>query len=280
MTKALQNIERFPFGDIELIPKPNSNPFRHGWLKWVKQKPAIVYRGEYPDAVEIAGTPRRRPDAHLFWAHRGPPAAVHRTLAQTVCRLVSRRRCRGKKGHSRLRPEAEGTFPRRAAGPPARLRVARGTAAQHLVVLGKVADQSHQRSAPRSFPSFAATRPSMAAGASCRPAGWFKKRRGDFALCVCHFQKEYPNAELVIAGKGPLQPPHGRAGGRTRDRESRSISAGSFPKKSCSIFTAARIVFFTRAKRRPTKTRKEFRTRSWKRWRPGSRFWLPTRWNS
>ncbi|HEX8078437.1 MAG TPA: colanic acid biosynthesis glycosyltransferase WcaL, partial [Chthoniobacterales bacterium] len=42
MTKALQNIERFPFRDIELIPKPRSNPLRHGWLKWVKQKPAIV----------------------------------------------------------------------------------------------------------------------------------------------------------------------------------------------------------------------------------------------
>src|SRR3954467_13342834 len=32
MTKALQNPVRFPFRDIELIPKPNSNPLRHGWL--------------------------------------------------------------------------------------------------------------------------------------------------------------------------------------------------------------------------------------------------------
>src|SRR5256714_11685052 len=47
MTKALQNIERFPFRDIELIPTPRTNPLRHGWLQWVKQKPAIVYRGEY-----------------------------------------------------------------------------------------------------------------------------------------------------------------------------------------------------------------------------------------
>ena len=38
MTKALQNIERFPFRDIELIPTPRTNPLRHGWLKWVKQR--------------------------------------------------------------------------------------------------------------------------------------------------------------------------------------------------------------------------------------------------
>ena len=32
MTKAVQNGELFPFRDIELIPKPPSNPLRHGWL--------------------------------------------------------------------------------------------------------------------------------------------------------------------------------------------------------------------------------------------------------
>ena len=47
MTKALQNDELFPFRDIELIPTPHTNPFRHGWLKFVKRRPPIVYRGEY-----------------------------------------------------------------------------------------------------------------------------------------------------------------------------------------------------------------------------------------
>jgi len=60
MTKALQKIERFPFRDIELIPKPNNNPLRHGWLKWVKQKPAIIVhnqqrcRTELQDFTELA----------------------------------------------------------------------------------------------------------------------------------------------------------------------------------------------------------------------------------
>src|SRR6266481_2110086 len=30
MTKKKQNSERFPFDDIELIPVPRRNPFRHG----------------------------------------------------------------------------------------------------------------------------------------------------------------------------------------------------------------------------------------------------------
>ena len=38
MTKALQNSELFPFPDIEIIPKPPTNPLRHCWLKWVKQR--------------------------------------------------------------------------------------------------------------------------------------------------------------------------------------------------------------------------------------------------
>ncbi|MGI8482588.1 MAG: glycosyltransferase, partial [Chthoniobacterales bacterium] len=47
MAKSLQNPELFPFKDIEVIPTPRPNPFRHGWLKYVKRRPAIVYRGEY-----------------------------------------------------------------------------------------------------------------------------------------------------------------------------------------------------------------------------------------
>jgi len=47
MTKKMQNTDRFPFADIELISAPHFNPFRHGWLKFVERRPPIVYRGEY-----------------------------------------------------------------------------------------------------------------------------------------------------------------------------------------------------------------------------------------
>jgi colanic acid/amylovoran biosynthesis glycosyltransferase len=70
MTKALQNIELFPFRDIELIPKPRSNPLRHGWLKWVKQKPAILYRGEYQMLSKLLE--RRGADLmHIYFGHTG-----------------------------------------------------------------------------------------------------------------------------------------------------------------------------------------------------------------
>ncbi len=47
MTKALQNAVRFPFSATEIIPQPHTNLLRHGWLKLVKRRPPIVYRGEY-----------------------------------------------------------------------------------------------------------------------------------------------------------------------------------------------------------------------------------------
>jgi colanic acid/amylovoran biosynthesis glycosyltransferase len=47
MTKEVQNPERFPFADIELIPKRQLKLLAHGWLKFVERKPPVVYRGEY-----------------------------------------------------------------------------------------------------------------------------------------------------------------------------------------------------------------------------------------
>src|SRR5258705_463652 len=47
MTKELQNAERFPFRDIEVIPRRRMNLLRHGWLKVVERRPAIGYTGEY-----------------------------------------------------------------------------------------------------------------------------------------------------------------------------------------------------------------------------------------
>src|SRR5881628_1264089 len=47
VTKEVQNAERFPFDDIEVIPKRRTNLFVHGWMKFVERRPPIVYRGEY-----------------------------------------------------------------------------------------------------------------------------------------------------------------------------------------------------------------------------------------
>ncbi len=70
MTKELQNAERFPFPDIEIIPKQRMNLLRHGWLKFVKRRPPVVYRGEYQVLASLLA--RRGVDLmHIYFGHTG-----------------------------------------------------------------------------------------------------------------------------------------------------------------------------------------------------------------
>ncbi len=70
MTKELQNAERFPFPDIEIIPKQRMNLLRHGWLKFVKRRPPVIYRGEYRLLASILE--RRGADLmHIYFGHTG-----------------------------------------------------------------------------------------------------------------------------------------------------------------------------------------------------------------
>jgi len=70
MTKELQNAERFPFPDIEIIPTQRMNLLRHGWLKFVKRRPPVIYRGEY----QLLASLLERRGAHLmhiYFGHTG-----------------------------------------------------------------------------------------------------------------------------------------------------------------------------------------------------------------
>ena len=70
ITKAVQNAELFPFHDIEIIPQRYTNLFQHGWLKFVKREPPIVYRGEYQ--VLSSMLERRGADLmHIYFGHTG-----------------------------------------------------------------------------------------------------------------------------------------------------------------------------------------------------------------
>jgi len=70
VTKAVQNAELFPFRDIEIIPHPYTNLLRHGWLKFVKREPPVVYRGEYQ--VLSSMLERRGADLmHIYFGHTG-----------------------------------------------------------------------------------------------------------------------------------------------------------------------------------------------------------------
>ena len=70
MTKELQNAERFPFRDIEIIPTQRMNLLRHGWLKFVKRRPPVIYRGEYQLLASLLE--RRGADLmHIYFGHTG-----------------------------------------------------------------------------------------------------------------------------------------------------------------------------------------------------------------
>ena len=42
VTKEVKNAQRFPFPDIEVIPKRRNNLLMHGWLKFVERRPPVV----------------------------------------------------------------------------------------------------------------------------------------------------------------------------------------------------------------------------------------------
>src|SRR5437764_4901345 len=70
LTKAIENPKRFPFHDIEQIPRPPRNLLRHGWLKFVERRPPLIYRGEYQQIVSILE--RRGADMmHIYFGHAG-----------------------------------------------------------------------------------------------------------------------------------------------------------------------------------------------------------------
>jgi len=70
VTKDVQNAERFPFDDIEIIPKRRTNLLVHGWLKFVERRPPIVYRGEYQTLASLLE--RHGADLmHIYFGHTG-----------------------------------------------------------------------------------------------------------------------------------------------------------------------------------------------------------------
>jgi colanic acid/amylovoran biosynthesis glycosyltransferase len=70
VTKEVQNAERFPFPNIEVIPKRRTNLLVHGWLKFVERRPPIVYRGEYQTLDSLLE--RHGADLmHIYFGHTG-----------------------------------------------------------------------------------------------------------------------------------------------------------------------------------------------------------------
>ncbi|HEY5036256.1 MAG TPA: glycosyltransferase [Chthoniobacterales bacterium] len=205
MTKKLQNEDRFPFDDIELIPKPRMNPFRHGWLKFVGGYPPIVYRGEYQALSNLLE--RRGADLmHIYFGHTG----VH---------LLPFIKCWGKPcvvsfhGADVMLKAANPDYAikLRKLFQAAPLILARSRSLERrLVSLGCPADKIrlNRTGVPlHQFPMLRRTAPNDGAWnflQACRliPKKGLTTCLRAFAL----FHAENPKAKLYIAGKGPLQP--------------------------------------------------------------------------
>jgi colanic acid/amylovoran biosynthesis glycosyltransferase len=72
VTKERLNADRYPFSDIELLPCPKSNFVRRFWLKYIRNAPPILYRGEFQVLHKVLQL--RDPDLmHIYFGH----TAVH-----------------------------------------------------------------------------------------------------------------------------------------------------------------------------------------------------------
>ena len=70
VTKERQCPERYPFADLALLPEPRQPLLRRFYLKFIQRVPALYYRGEMEQLVELFG--RRRADLmHVYFGHTG-----------------------------------------------------------------------------------------------------------------------------------------------------------------------------------------------------------------
>lgn len=203
MTKALQNSELFPFRDIEIIPKPPSNPLRHGWLKWVKQKPPIVYRGEYKMLSKLLE--RRGADLmHIYFGHTGVHLLPFIERWHKPC-VVSFHGAdvAQKKDIRDYGPKLRDLF---KAVP---LVLARSRSlADRLLSLGCPAERLriNRTGVPlHEFPFVRRETPPDGRWVFMQACRLIPKKGVATSLCAfAIFQKEFPNSQLVVAGKGPL----------------------------------------------------------------------------
>src|SRR5947209_19033319 len=204
MTKAVQNAELFPFDDIELIEKPPRNPVRHGWLKYIMQRPPIVYRGEFQMLSKLLD--RRGADLmHIYFGHTGVHLLPFIERWDKPCVVSFHGADVAKKTDIRdYAPKLQDLF---HAVPLVLARCQ--SLADRLVELGcpPAKIRINRTGVPlKQFPFVRREAPSNGRWRLLQACRLIPKKGVATTLCAfAIFQKEFPNAELIIAGKGPLQ---------------------------------------------------------------------------
>ncbi len=204
MTKALQNGQRFPFDDIEIIPKPRTNPIRHCWMKYIERRPPIVYRGEYQMLASLLE--RRGADLmHIYFGHTGVHLLPFIKRWDKPCVVSFHGADVAKKTDIRdYGPKLKELFD---AVP---LVLARSRSlAERLISLGCPPERIriNRTGLPlREFPFVQRETPLDGRWRLLQACRLIPKKGVATTLCAfAIFQKQFPKAELVIAGKGPLQ---------------------------------------------------------------------------
>ncbi|MEP6936994.1 MAG: glycosyltransferase [Chthoniobacterales bacterium] len=205
MTKSLQDVDRFPFRDIEVIPQPHMNLLRHGWMKLVQRRPPVVYRGEYQMLSSLLE--RRGADLmHIYFGHTGVHLLPFVECWDKPC-VVSFHGA-----DVAMKPEIPNY--------PAKLRrlfksvplvLARSRSlADRLVQLGCASERLRINRAGvplKDFPFVHRQLPRDGRWRLLQACRLIPKKGVATSLrAFAIFQKQYPHAEFVIAGKGPLQP--------------------------------------------------------------------------
>lgn len=204
MTKAVQNAELFPFDDIELIEKPPRNPVRHGYLKYIAQRPPIVYRGEFQMLSKLLD--RRGADLmHIYFGHTGVHLLPFIERWDKPCVVSFHGADVAQKADIRdYALKLQNLF---NAVPLVLARCQ--SLADRLIDLGcppaKV--RINRTGVPlKQFPFVRREAPVDGRWRMLQACRLIPKKGVATTLCAfAIFQKEFPKAELVIAGKGPLQ---------------------------------------------------------------------------
>lgn len=204
MTKAVQNPERFPFRDIELITTARMNLLRHGWLKFVKRRPPIVYRGEYQMLSSLLE--RRSADLmHIYFGHTGVHLLPFIEQWNKPC-VVS--------FHG-----ADVAVKQDIANYPAKLRRLFEAVPLVLARSQSLANRLIQFGCPREklrinrtgvpldeFPVVERQAPPNSRWRIMQACRLIPKKGVATSLrAFAVFKKDFPNAEFFVAGKGPLQ---------------------------------------------------------------------------
>src|SRR6266404_4123642 len=205
ITKEVQNAELFPFRDIEIVAQPYTNLLRHGWLKFVKREPPIVYRGEYQ--ILSSMLERRGADLmHIYFGHTGVHLLPFIEEWDKPC-VVS--------FHG-----ADVAVKEDIANYPAKLRrlfnavplvFARSQSlADRLIQLGCAPEKLriNRTGIPlNEFPFVDRQPPANGKWRIVQACRLIPKKGVATSLrAFAVFKKDNPGAELFIAGKGPLQP--------------------------------------------------------------------------